>query len=103
MIGEQYYDNLGMVRDNISHTRNLLDSIEDDMQDIRKLIHYKVQSKIDRAQLLHLLQVENDCLKVTSRFSLVLFDEQVQYAFLHRQNFILLKQNFKQFIEIMMK
>jgi hypothetical protein len=65
MLSEQYYDNIGMVRDNISHTRTMLDSIEDDMQDIRKLIHYKVQSKVDREQLIHLLQVENDCLKVS--------------------------------------
>ncbi len=89
MIGEQYYDNIGMVRDNISHTRNLLDSIEDDMQDIRKLIHYKVQSKIDREQLLHLLQVENDCLKVSlslfhqkhgNKFNLLCFTDKTSFC-----------------------
>jgi hypothetical protein len=65
MINDVYFDSIGMVRDNISHTRSMLDSIEDDMQDIRNIMKRRMQVKVDREELIKLLEVENEQLKVS--------------------------------------
>jgi hypothetical protein len=43
----------------------MLDSIEDDMQDIRNIMKRRMQVKVDREELIKLLEVENEQLKVS--------------------------------------
>lgn len=68
MIEASFIPNIHYVTRTIQTTKDLVDSIENDLKDVRSLIHSNVSQTEDQKELILLLQVENEQFKVKPGF-----------------------------------
>jgi hypothetical protein len=64
MLEASFVPNISYVKKTIQTTRDLVDSIENDLKDVRVLMRQRVSDYQDNGDLKKLLQMENDQLKV---------------------------------------
>ena len=68
MLDASFVGNINYVTRTIQTTKDLILSIEDDIQEVKTLMNHSITSKIDKYQLLGLVEQENQQLKVLLLF-----------------------------------
>lgn len=64
-LREAAFQNIHFVSSTVKATKDIVDSLESDIQDIRSAIRSREQARTDREQLIMLLQTENRALYVS--------------------------------------
>ena len=64
------FQNIHFVSSTVKATKDIVDSLESDINDIKSVIRAREQARTDREQLIMLLQTENKALHVSTSSSL---------------------------------